>query len=93
MGKNGLETTNQPLHSPEDFNLYRPMKVFLGNRKFQTDDEHKRCVLNCIRSQDKDFYISSICNVSGPQKNVLETRENMLKRSEDLIIVILFCKK
>jgi hypothetical protein len=71
-GQKWAEGTNQPPHSPDlalgDFNLYRPMKVPLGRRKFQIGDGHKRYVLNCICSQDKAFYTSVISNVSRPRK-------------------------
>jgi hypothetical protein len=48
-----------------DFHLFGPLKVHLGEQKFQTDDKLKCGVLNRLCSQDKTFYAAGIINLPG----------------------------
>jgi histone-lysine N-methyltransferase SETMAR len=60
------EIANYPPYSPNlaptDLHLFGPMKVHLGEQKFETEDEIECGVLNWLRSQYKTFYADGISN-------------------------------
>ena len=42
--------------APSDFQLFGPLKEFLGGQHFSTDDEVKQAVLGWFSRTDKSFY-------------------------------------
>jgi adenine-specific DNA methylase len=44
--------------------LCGPMKVHLGEKKFQSDDELKHSFLNWLHGQHKAFYAAGISNLA-----------------------------
>ncbi|GBN20519.1 Mariner Mos1 transposase [Araneus ventricosus] len=60
----GWEVLEHPPYSPHlapsDFNLFGPMKKFLGGKKFDSDNELKRAVRRWLFSQPTKFYETGI---------------------------------
>ena len=56
----GWEVLPHPPYSPDlapsDFHLFGPLKEFLGDQHFSTDDEVKQAVLGWFSRTDKSFY-------------------------------------
>jgi hypothetical protein len=48
-----------------DFHLFEPIKMYIGEQIFQTDDEFKHGVLNWLRNQHKAFYAADVCDLPG----------------------------
>lgn len=46
--------------APSDFHLFRPLKTFLGDQHFGSNDAVKDAVLFWFRHIDKSFYANGI---------------------------------
>jgi hypothetical protein len=67
--------------------LFRPMKVHLERQKFQNDDKLKGGVLNWLWVRMQVFMPPASLTCKDGGKNVLVKMENILKRSESLVIL------
>jgi hypothetical protein len=68
----GGKTTIHPPHSSDlafdALRLFEPMKMHLGKQKCQIYYEHRRCVLNCKRSEDKPFILLALVTCQEDKK-------------------------
>ena len=60
----GWELLPHPPYSPDlvrsDFHLFGPLEEFTRGMKFESDDEVKSVVSDCLRHQSKDLYAEGI---------------------------------
>jgi hypothetical protein len=74
----GGKTTILPPHNSGlafgDLHLLEPMKMRLGRQKRQIYYEHRRCVLNCKRSQDKPFILLALVTCQEDKKLCYDER-------------------
>jgi hypothetical protein len=65
IGINGHRNHYSPDLTPNDFQLFRPMKMVLGEQEFETDDELKFSAIKRLCSWDKTTHAAGINNLLG----------------------------
>jgi hypothetical protein len=74
----GREVMNHTPCSPDlatsGFYLFEPIKMYLEEQKFQTDDELKYGALNWLRSQDETFYAADINDLPQQWKKCVSVK-------------------
>jgi hypothetical protein len=66
----GYHSPYSPDFASSEFHLLGPMKVHLGEQKFQTGKEFKCNVLDWLRSKNRPSYVA-LSNLPGRWENML----------------------